>query len=210
MDWMSSECLVYIYMASYLVNRDCSKSNWDEHFKLKLNFIQMDQQMYQFDGFQDEDPYAHLTNFMELCDIFKTNEVSGDEIRLRLFPFSVWGRAQLVTEITRWAPLASSWWGHLHWQRSPNCRVISLPISKHCPKHFLIHGRDIRSFWGSILNMESLNGSKFRYSIMDWMWLQSKCWTKRLEDRYVTSNPCNTNFDQGNGNNWVPMDFWKE
>ena len=58
-------------------------------FELKLNTIQMIQQFAQFDGLQDEDPNAHLANFLELCDTFKINGVSNDAIRLRLFPFSL-------------------------------------------------------------------------------------------------------------------------
>ena len=38
--------------------------------------------MCQFDGFEDKDPYAHLTNFLESCDIFKANGVFEDVIRL--------------------------------------------------------------------------------------------------------------------------------
>lgn len=52
------------------------------NFELKPNSIQMVQQMPQFDEFQDEEPYAHLTNFMEICDTFKVNGVSEDAIHL--------------------------------------------------------------------------------------------------------------------------------
>ena len=65
-----------------------------DNFELKPNFIQMVQQMFWFDSFQDEDPYAHLTNFLEISDTFKVNGVDEDEIRLRLFLFSVRGRAK--------------------------------------------------------------------------------------------------------------------
>ena len=64
------------------------------NFKLKLNFIQMVQQMCQFDGLQDENSYVHLTNFLEICDIFKAIRVTADAIRIRLFPFSVRRRAK--------------------------------------------------------------------------------------------------------------------
>ncbi|KAK5772178.1 hypothetical protein PVK06_048454 [Gossypium arboreum] len=63
-------------------------------FELKPNTIQMIQQFVQFDGLQDEDPNAHLANFLELCDTFKINGVSDDAIRLRLFPFSLKNKAK--------------------------------------------------------------------------------------------------------------------
>lgn len=52
------------------------------NFELKLNFTSMVQQMCQFDGFQDEDLYMHMTNFLEICDTFKQNGVPEDVIHL--------------------------------------------------------------------------------------------------------------------------------
>ena len=52
------------------------------NFGLKPNFFQMAQQMCQFNGFQDEDPYAYLTNFLEIFDTIKVNGVSKGVIRL--------------------------------------------------------------------------------------------------------------------------------
>ncbi|KAK5824792.1 hypothetical protein PVK06_019576 [Gossypium arboreum] len=64
------------------------------NFELKLNTIQMIQQFVQFDGLQDEDPNAHLANFLEFCDTFKINGIFDDAIRLRLFPFSLRNKAK--------------------------------------------------------------------------------------------------------------------
>ena len=52
------------------------------NFELKPKFIQMVQQMCQFNKFQDENPYADLTNLLEICNTFKANGVSEDAIHL--------------------------------------------------------------------------------------------------------------------------------
>ena len=41
-----------------------------------------------------EDAASHLNNFVELCDMQKYKEVDGDIIKLKLFPFSLRGRAK--------------------------------------------------------------------------------------------------------------------
>ncbi|KAG8491555.1 hypothetical protein CXB51_014801 [Gossypium anomalum] len=64
------------------------------NFELKPNTIQMIQQFVHFDGLQDEDPNAHLANFLEFYDTFKINGISDDAIRLRLFPFSLRNKAK--------------------------------------------------------------------------------------------------------------------
>ena len=47
----------------------------------------------QFSG-AGEDPALHLNNFVELCDMEKYKEVDGDIVKLKLFPFSLRGRAK--------------------------------------------------------------------------------------------------------------------
>src|SRR4051812_33579137 len=54
-----------------------------------LNLVMKD----QFSG-AEEDAALHLNNFVELCDIQKYKEVDGDIIKLKLFPFSLRGRAK--------------------------------------------------------------------------------------------------------------------
>ena len=39
------------------------------------------------------DPHAHITSFIQICDIFKVNGPSDDAIRLRLFSFSLRDKA---------------------------------------------------------------------------------------------------------------------
>src|SRR5262249_18195786 len=81
-------------------------------FEIKPAIIQMIQNTVQFGGLPSEDPNAHITSFLEICDTFKENGVNNDTIRLRLFPFSLRDRAKgwLNTlpsrSITTWDGLA--------------------------------------------------------------------------------------------------------
>src|SRR3954462_1483924 len=54
-----------------------------------LNLVMKD----QFSG-TGEDAALHLNNFIELCDMQKYKEVDGDIVKLKLFPFSLRGRAK--------------------------------------------------------------------------------------------------------------------
>jgi hypothetical protein len=48
----------------------------------------------QFSGVSTDDVATHLNNFVELCEIQKYRDVDGDIIKLKLFPFSLRGRAK--------------------------------------------------------------------------------------------------------------------
>src|SRR4051812_21629117 len=54
-----------------------------------LNLVMKD----QFLGAR-EDAALHLNNFFEICDMQKYKEVDGDNVNLKLFPFSLRGRAK--------------------------------------------------------------------------------------------------------------------
>src|SRR3954471_25083604 len=54
-----------------------------------LNFVMKE----QFSGAREDDA-LHLNNFVELCDMQKCKEVDGDIVKLKLFPFSLRGRAK--------------------------------------------------------------------------------------------------------------------
>ena len=47
----------------------------------------------QFSGIGEDDA-SHLNNFVEICDMQKYKEVDADIVKLRLFPFSLRGRAK--------------------------------------------------------------------------------------------------------------------
>jgi hypothetical protein len=48
----------------------------------------------QFSGVSTDDAAAHLNNLVELCEMQKYKDVDGDIIKLKLFPFSLRGRAK--------------------------------------------------------------------------------------------------------------------
>src|SRR4051812_49002171 len=63
-------------------------------FELKASTIGLIKDNAQFGGLPSEDSNQHLSNFLELCDTVKISGVSGDEIKRRLFPFSLRDHAQ--------------------------------------------------------------------------------------------------------------------
>jgi hypothetical protein len=65
----------------------------DRPFELKPALINM-VQASQFCGKAHEDASAHLQHFLEICSTFTIKDVPRDAILLRLFPFSLLGRAK--------------------------------------------------------------------------------------------------------------------
>ena len=58
-----------------------------KNFEIKSGMLQMVKSS-QFCRSPTEDPKDHISNFVELCDTFKYNDVIEDAIPLLLFPFS--------------------------------------------------------------------------------------------------------------------------
>ena len=65
----------------------------DVNFELKSSLINMVQASPSF-GMLNEDANAHLQNFLELCDNVVIWGVATDIVKLRLFPFSLLGKAK--------------------------------------------------------------------------------------------------------------------
>jgi hypothetical protein len=61
------------------------------HFDLKPSVIKI---LPTFNGLENEDPYAHVKEFLERCNTFKFQNFSDESVQLRLFPFSLSGRAK--------------------------------------------------------------------------------------------------------------------
>ena len=56
-------------------------------FELKPSYVNMIQNSVQFHELSSEDHNLHIAYFLEICDMFRVNDVLDDAIRLRLFPF---------------------------------------------------------------------------------------------------------------------------
>jgi hypothetical protein len=66
------------------------KANFYEIKPALLNLVMKE----QFSGASLYDAAAHLNNFVELCEMQKYKDVDGNIIKLKLFPFSLRGRAK--------------------------------------------------------------------------------------------------------------------
>jgi hypothetical protein len=61
------------------------------HFDLKPHVIQL---LLSFLGLAHESPYGHVKTFKDICATFKFKNFSKESISLRLFPFSLQGKAR--------------------------------------------------------------------------------------------------------------------
>jgi hypothetical protein len=66
----------------------------DKNFEIR-NGLNTMVQVNLFCGLPNEDANAHLQTFLELCDTIIIKDVAPDAVRLRLFPFSLVGKAKL-------------------------------------------------------------------------------------------------------------------
>ena len=134
----------------------------------------------QFSG-AGEDVALHLNNFIELCDMQKYKEVDGDIIKLKLFPFSLRGRAKdwlqslPKNSIDSWRKCKDAFIGKYY----PPAKIIQLrsnimnfrqldnehvfqawermkTLVKNCPTHGLTTWMVIQTFYAG-LNFNSRN-----------------------------------------------------
>jgi hypothetical protein len=82
----------------------------------------------QFSGTNTDDAAAHLNNFVELCEMQKYKDVESDIIKLKLFPFSLRGKAKdwLMSlpknSIDSWAKCKDAFIGRYY----PPAKIIAL------------------------------------------------------------------------------------
>ena len=78
-------------VANVLVEPTVNTGNGN--FKLRTGLLTM-VQANQFYGLPSEDANAHLQNFLELCETIIFKDVAPKSVKLRLFPFSLSGKAK--------------------------------------------------------------------------------------------------------------------
>jgi len=61
------------------------------NYEIKSSIIQM---LSSFYGLNNEDPYKHIDEFLEICSTIKMHGFSEDALRMRLFPFSLKEKAK--------------------------------------------------------------------------------------------------------------------
>ena len=79
---------LYSHMIRYVAKRPLIQAN---SFELNTVTLQILLNIL-FHGLQSENSNMHLTNFIEVCDTIKYNEVTEEALKLRLFPLSLGDR----------------------------------------------------------------------------------------------------------------------
>jgi hypothetical protein len=99
------------------------------HFDLKPHIIQL---LSSFHGLAHESPYGHVKTFKDICATFKFQNFSEESVNLRLFPFSLQGRARAWLDsntpwfIMSWESLLTKFYSKFFLMSSVNeCRKES-------------------------------------------------------------------------------------
>ncbi|CAN6462656.1 unnamed protein product [Victoria cruziana] len=61
------------------------------HYEIKASTINM---LPSFHGLENEDPYRHLDEFLDICATVRISHIEDDALRLQLFPFSLKEKAK--------------------------------------------------------------------------------------------------------------------
>jgi len=70
------------------------KPDTGDNFEVKGQFLSMIREL-NFDGKVNNDRYQHVKNFLDICDLFKSEGTSDDAVKLRLFLFTLIGEAKV-------------------------------------------------------------------------------------------------------------------
>ena len=110
-----------------------------------------------FYGLENEDPYNHLNDFHAICQTFKYENFSDDDVKLRLFSFSLKDRARSwlntlsATSITSWEQM----------------------VTKFLNKYFLVHKTNV--IYREILEFTQKEDKQLFEALKQFNWLLLKC-----------------------------------
>ena len=84
------------------------------NFEIKLALLQMLRSIIQFYSLTNEDLNNHIAEFLKIYYMFKSNGVTEDALKLRLFPFTLkdkvkmWLKSQPPSSFTIWDDLSKA------------------------------------------------------------------------------------------------------
>jgi hypothetical protein len=138
-------------------------------YEIKPNLLNLVKKE-QFSGASTDDAAAHLNNFVELCEIQKYKDVDGDIINLKLFPFSLRGRAKdwlqslPKNSINSWVKCKDAFIGKYY----PPAEIISLRSD--IMKFRQFDNKHVAQAWE---RMKSLIKNYHTHGLTTWMIIQT-------------------------------------
>ncbi|WRX23330.1 Retrotransposon gag domain - like 10 [Theobroma cacao] len=130
----------------------------------------------RFAGLPNDDPNAHIVNFLKICDTYKVIGVTDDAIRLRLFPFSLKDKAKsllnllIAGSISTWDDLAKKFLAkffslvetvkmrdnitsfmQFHYESLNEAWGTYKDLLRRCPHHGLLNWLQVQTFYNGFL-----------------------------------------------------------
>ncbi|GJW67982.1 reverse transcriptase domain-containing protein [Tanacetum coccineum] len=66
----------------------------DDNFVINSFYLKMIRE-HKFDGYLQADPHDHIREFLAICDMFKYGETQSEAVKLLIFPFSLYNKANI-------------------------------------------------------------------------------------------------------------------
>jgi hypothetical protein len=96
LEWIllrTPSCVILLAPTTIILSALLSPALEANFYEIKPAFLNLVMKE-QFSGASTDDTAAHLNNFFELCEMQKYKDVDGNIMKLKLFPFSLRGRAK--------------------------------------------------------------------------------------------------------------------